>query len=71
MYSIDKAFPEGLFVKHKESNKYGFVQKDFGGAAVHYDPWEIPVIWLGEKILHGVNCEKLIRYPILSFGENF
>ena len=60
---IDKEFPEELRVQHKTSGKIGTVQKDFGGPAVgrFYDPWEVPVIWDGEKILHGVNYESLIR----------
>ena len=60
---IDDDFPEGLRVQHKTSGKTGIVQKDFGGpaAGIFYDPWEVPVIWEGEKILHGINYESLNR----------
>lgn len=60
---IDKEFPKGLRVKHKTSSKVGTVQKDFGGqsAGVFYDPWEVPVIWDGEKDFYGVNYESLTR----------
>ena len=60
---IDKDFPEGLRVQHKTSGKIGTVQKDFGGklAGTFYEPWEVPVIWDGEKTLNGINYESLNR----------
>lgn len=61
MAKIDDDFPEGLRVQHNTSGKTGTVQKDFGGpaAGVFYEPWEIPVIFDGEKVLQGINYEDL------------
>ncbi len=59
--NIDKDFPTGLIVKHKESGKVGTVQAKFDGPPSCHDPWEVPVRWRGDGYTSGVNYASLIR----------
>lgn len=47
-------FTGNMRVEHIETKKIGTVQKSFPGTGSLYEPWEVPVIWDGDTIVHGV-----------------
>lgn len=57
------SYKSGERVQHKRTMKNGTVQAEFEGNASLYELWEVPVVWDGEKITHGVNYTSLIRLP--------
>jgi len=61
MAQIDDDFPAGLRVQHVDAKKIGTVQAAFGGPKCLYDPWEVPIVWDGETVSHGVTVKSLRR----------
>ena len=52
-------FKAGMRVEHNETGRVGTVQAGFPGTGSFYEPWEVPVLWDGDKYVSGVLANSL------------